>query len=721
MDLFDLVAKITLDKSDYEKGLNDAQNKASGFGSKLKSGLGSAAKVGAAAIGAATTAAAGLTTAFAKGVSETASYGDNIDKMSQKLGLSAQAYQQWDYVLQISGASIESMSTGMKTLTNKFDEAVNGGKSAQDTFKRLGLSMEDLAGLSREEVFEKTITAFQGMEDSAERAALANDLFGRSGQELAPLFNTSAEETAHLIDEVNKLGGVMSNDAVKASADFQDNLTALNTGISGLKRGITSEFLPGVNDIISGFTALITGEDTAEEQLLSGFDMILKSVDNVVPRIVSSITDLGGALMSAAPKLLEVGFKLLTSLSQSLSENAGMIADTALEIITVIVDTLSKPEGLLSLIDTGFQIVSKLAEGLAENLPTLIPAIVDIVLNIADKLTSPDNITMLINAALALISGIAEGAIKAIPKIVDKIPTIINNIVDGLTKSLPKIIQAGIELFVSLVKNLPTIIAKIVAVIPQIIGSVVSALVKMIPTLIQAGIDLFISLVQALPEIIKNIVAAIPTIITGITTALTQNIPILIQAGFELFVSLVEALPTIIVEIVKAVPQIVSSLVSALADAGSQMMEAGKNLISGLWDGISNSIQWLKDKISGWVGNVMDFIKGLFGISSPSKWARDVVGKNLVLGIAGGIEKNEKIAENAMSSLVDDLTVPIDMNDISVTRTVSNSETVAVLDQLIPILNRLQAISPGTLVGMIAPDMDYALGQRAVYAGRNLA
>ena len=90
------------------------------------------------------------------------------------------------------------------------------------------------------------------------------------------------------VDEVNKLGGVMSNDAVKASADFQDNLTALNTGISGLKRGITSEFLPGVNDIISGFTALITGEDTAEEQLLSGFDMILKSVDNVVPRIVSS-------------------------------------------------------------------------------------------------------------------------------------------------------------------------------------------------------------------------------------------------------------------------------------------------------------------------------------------------------------------------------------------------------------------------------------------------
>jgi hypothetical protein len=47
-----------------------------------------------------------------------ASYGDNIDKMSQKMGMSASAYQEWDAVMQHSGTSMETMKSSMKTLAN---------------------------------------------------------------------------------------------------------------------------------------------------------------------------------------------------------------------------------------------------------------------------------------------------------------------------------------------------------------------------------------------------------------------------------------------------------------------------------------------------------------------------------------------------------------------------------------------------------------------------
>lgn len=83
------------------------------------------------------------------------------------------------------------------------------------------------------------------------------------------------------------------------------------------------------------------------------------------------------------------------------------------------------------------------------------------------------------------------------------------------------------------------------------------------------------------------------------------------------------------------------------------MLSIGKNLVTGLWNGISNSFTWIKNKISGWVGNVMDFIKGLFGIHSPSSVMRDEVGKMLGLGMAEGIENSRNAVNGAVRKLGD--------------------------------------------------------------------
>lgn len=91
----------------------------------------------------------------------------------------------------------------------------------------------------------------------------------------------------------------------------------------------------------------------------------------------------------------------------------------------------------------------------------------------------------------------------------------------------------------------------------------------------------------------------------------------------------------------------------AFANAASSMLSIGKNIVSGLWNGISNSFQWIKDKISGWVGNVMDFIKGLFGIHSPSTVMRDEVGKMLGLGMAEGIADSRNAVNGAVRKLGD--------------------------------------------------------------------
>ena len=93
MDLMALVARLSLDKTEYDKGLNDASGGAKTFGEKLQSGLGTAAKVGAVALTAVATATTAVTKAVIDGTGQVAAYGDNIDKASQKLGISAEAVE----------------------------------------------------------------------------------------------------------------------------------------------------------------------------------------------------------------------------------------------------------------------------------------------------------------------------------------------------------------------------------------------------------------------------------------------------------------------------------------------------------------------------------------------------------------------------------------------------------------------------------------------------
>ncbi|MBQ2544749.1 MAG: hypothetical protein II557_00530, partial [Clostridia bacterium] len=207
MNVFDLFAKITLDSSEYDSGLDSAEAKSEGFGSKLKSGLATATKVGAAAIGAVGAAATAAGVAITKQTGELAAYGDNIDKMSQKMGMSATAYQEWDAILQHSGTSIETMKTGMKTLTT-------AAETGNDAFQKLGMSQAEIANMSQEELFGATITALQNVESETERTYLASKLLGKGGTELGALLNTSAEDTEKMRQRVHELGGVMSDEAV---------------------------------------------------------------------------------------------------------------------------------------------------------------------------------------------------------------------------------------------------------------------------------------------------------------------------------------------------------------------------------------------------------------------------------------------------------------------------------------------------------------------------
>lgn len=410
--------------SEYCSGLDNTERQTGAFIDQIN---GIFQKLGVvAALAAAAKAVSDFSSATVAAIKETAAYGDTIDKTSQKIGISAEAYQEWDAVLQHSGADIGTLVASMRVLSQ---EAEKGG----DAFKELGISEQEIAKLSQEELFSRVIEELQGMEEGTKRTYLAQQLLGRGSTEFGALLNTSAEETQKMKDRVHELNGVMSDESVKAAAAFQDQLQDMNTALSGLQRGITNEFLPSITAVMSGLTEIFAGNyEQGKEEISKGIESIIEQFENLTPEISeigkSLISTLGESVIQNAPELLSMVTSVLDFVIASFIENAPLLIDSAVEM------------------------VNTLAKGISENLPLLIPSTVDAVLKICDTLLN--NVDKLIDAGFTLLSGLADGLIQALPVLIGKAPEIITKLATELITLAPKLVVSGVELLTQLFTGL---------------------------------------------------------------------------------------------------------------------------------------------------------------------------------------------------------------------------------------------------------------------------
>ena len=515
MDLFNLVAKLTLDSSEYEKGLGNAETKGSTFGSGLKK----AAAVGTAAVAAVGTAAIAAGTSLVKSTGDVAAYGDNIDKMSQKMGISAQAYQEWDAIMQHSGTSIDALKPSMKTLATQAEKG-------SDAFQKLGISEKEVASLSQEDLFAKVITGLQGMEEGTERTYITSQLLGRGATELGALLNTSAEETQKMRDRVHELGGVMSDDAVKASAQFQDTLQDMSTGFDSLKRNMLSEFLPAITGVMDGLTNLFTGNyDEGIERISKGIGQVIDKLSEMLPKILevgkNILLTLGNAIIQNLPVIMPALADLVMGIGQSIIDNLPMLTQAATQIILMLVRFIIA--NLPQLFTAAIQIIVTLVQGIAEALPELIPAAVEAILTIVQTLV--DNLPMIIDAALQLITALTEGLIDALPVLIDRAPEIIIAIVDTLVENFPKIVEAAFDLIVTLATALIDNMPEIISAVGRINEEISTKFKELIDKALSWGADLVSNFVSGLKDKWKSAKKAVSEFAGGIKSFLGFSEP----------------------------------------------------------------------------------------------------------------------------------------------------------------------------------------------------
>lgn len=341
----------------------------------------------------------------------------------------------------------------------------------------------------------------------------------------------------------------------------------------------------------------------------------LGDFDDTMQRIDAQTEAIGRNLavtfLPAVSSVMEGVQDVLGTISTSLKdgiqpEDIKTIGSAISEKLVEGISTIS--EYLPDIIETVTSMLTELVSITVDLLPTLLPALMDgataLLMGLIKSITN--NVQPLVNMAVDLVKKFAEFLIQALPELIKGAMEIVVALAEGIAKALPELIPAIVETVIMIVETL----------------------IDNVDMLIDAAIAIMLGLADGLIAALPKLLEKAPDIILKFVAALVKNAPKLLEAAVQLVVKLAEGL--------------INNL--------SKITDVGRNIVEGLWNGIKNATKWIKDKIAGFVDDVVGGIKSFFGIRSPSTVMAGI-GENLSAGLALGITDNAKLVKNAMSGL----------------------------------------------------------------------
>lgn len=765
--------KGTLEKEMDGIGEESGKKGGSSAGASFAKAMGSALAVGAAAVTAAVVKigtqaiksyaeyeqlVGGVETLFGESADQIADYAANAYKTA---GISANEYMEQS--TSFAAALLQGLDGDTAKAAKYADTAIT---DMADNANKMGTSLEAIQN------------AYQGFA-KANYTMLDNLKLGYGGtqSEMIRLINDSGI----LNEEISSMDGITFDQIVEAIHAVQTEM-----GISGLtaeeaaeavKNGTMTEeeafealgttakeasttILGSVGAMKSAWSNLLTGvadENADFDTLMQNFvDSVVTVGENLLPRIKTTLDGVAllvdGLVTQLLPQIIEQIPGLIESLLpvvlNGVSTIVTSISTTLPELLTVALSALPQIAQL------GLDLIIQLANGISTALPTLIPTIVQVVLELVNILIQ--NLPLILQAGVDILMALIQGIIASLPILIEQLPVIVTTIVNTLLESIDVIMEAGVTLLTALIDAIPQMLPLLTEALPNIIETVITGLYEGLPLVLEGAISMFTAIVDAIPTIVESLASALPQIIVAIIAALINSIPTILQSAIQCLIAIVQAIPTIVQMLIVNLPQIIKTIITSLIQAAPQILTSAKQalsqigaaipplatqlwnsmktvglqLIQGLWNGISNAAAWIYSQISGFFSSVLSYIKGLFGIASPSKemaW----MGKMLDYGLAGGIEDNMKPIQRAIDD-VTDMTTGTLQDNLAVNAALgvsTDAQATSKLDQLIATVAALGdkmasmqlVMDSGALVGATTTKYNQALGFDQALVARGVA
>jgi len=320
-----LMADVARLRQDVQQGVN-VVNK----GAEQMRQAAQAAQTALGAIGAGLSVAG--FTAFIKAAIDTL---DSLDDMAEKTGIAVEELAALRYAGEVAGTNTESLAKGIQKLTLNMAAAAGGGKEQAAVFDTLGVRVKNLDGTLRgtDAVLGDVADRFASFRDRPEKAALAVELFGKSGAELIPVLNRGSAGIADLRAEAQRLGVVMDGDVAGQAAAFNDDLVRMRLNAEAAASTIARELLPTLNALTGEFLAAQNGEAALSSGIGSGLNTVLQATSVVAANVSFVLKSMGreaGAVAAQMAALARLDIDGFNAISDAVKED-GVRARAELE------------------------------------------------------------------------------------------------------------------------------------------------------------------------------------------------------------------------------------------------------------------------------------------------------------------------------------------------------------------------------------------------------
>jgi len=277
----------------------------------------------ATAIGVATAAAAGVFATMTKAAIDNA---DRLAKLAQSTGITTEALSELEYAAGLSGASSDELTAALGRLNKSATEAANGLTAPAEAYRKLGVAVTDAAGQmkSGEDLLTEVSEAFSQLEDGPAKAALAMELFGRSGAKLIPFLNSGRAGLQAMREEAQAFGLTVDGQAAKAAEVFNDNLSRLQAAATGVTNQMAQRMLPAFVQIT---TAMVdtAKESKAVENIVTGLAVVFETVAVLGVELAFVLTGIGrelGGLAAQAVAVAKLDFSGAGVIGDAMKEDA---------------------------------------------------------------------------------------------------------------------------------------------------------------------------------------------------------------------------------------------------------------------------------------------------------------------------------------------------------------------------------------------------------------
>ena len=528
--------------------------------------------------------------------------------------------------LRTMGQQLKTLGTEMKAVTSAFDVD-------NDSQKKLAAQSDVL---NRQlEVQQQRLGEVQKALDYAKANYSENSSEVQRWQQALNNATTDVNRTKKQLNEletgVENVGDAMDGAGQKTSV-FGDVLKANLLG---------SAIVSGIKAVASGIKSLIRGaiEGYGEyEQLVGGVETLFgRSADTVIKNAENAYKTAG----LSANAYMETVTSFSASLLQSMGNDTEAAAKKADQALTDMSDNANK-------MGTDMQSIQNAYQGFAKQNYTMLD---NLKLGYGGTKEEMQRLIDDANALKAAQGNYTNYSIESYADIVDAIHTVQTEMgITGTTAlEASTTIEGSIGAMKAAYQNFVTGL-----------GDQNADIGALTEELIQSAGNVAKNVLPVIENVIKNIAETVkkqgPDMITKFVAYATEKLPEVLKLGIQLIVSLVKGLAQNLPELLRGTLALVDTIISTFLDSLPDIIEVGKDIVRGLWEGIKAMASWIGDKVSGFVGGLVDGVKGVLGIHSPSRVFAGI-GQNMALGLGQGFERQMQRVSSGIQDAIPTPTV----------------------------------------------------------------